>query len=474
MSSGWFPPREDSPSVLSNRVFSIRRLNKMEAQRLGSQLNNLDAEKAQTQALISQEQKALIKELTQIREIKDNSAVSSERRKLLQQTSSKESQLMCRHHLTGETVKQQATHTRFRSLSSGQCPPTQCSHLPSLNGRQRSLSTTCPPLLGREELPGTLRCKESGSLQDVNNNTAQKDYDMYTSRNEKLRQRSLSTGTCSCPRTSAWAGGKSEFEVSSYTKVEDWHNHGVSQDYLGLEFKQTPKAAREEMRRDTQYGMNKDTLSRPKLNSSNGSYVCDRRQTEGISSTDELSKLAPMRRVRSYSTNSAPIISEGRVVGLGAASKTTIVPQRFDTANQRRTKHSTSFAPKVNEGEEHHGDGSNENTAKNAELQRIPLLSTARRRHRSLSTNCPPAVIEGIVVEDENNNEKLNLKTNTEEKRKDSLNDETKERNISTKHIVNDKDFDESRIDHSDCSVPRDPGRDGKEHKGDISLPALQ
>lgn len=442
----------------------------MEAQRLGSQLNNLDAEKAQTQALISQEQKALIRELTQIREIKDNSAVISERRKLLQQTSSRESQLMCRHHLTaGEPVKQQAAHTRFRSLSSGQCLPTQCSHLPSLNGRRRSLSTTCPPLrLGREELTGTLRCKESGSLQDVNNNTAPKGYDMYTSRNERMRQRSLSMGTC--PRTSAWVGGKSEFEVSSYTRVKDWQNPGASQDYPDLEFKQTPKSAREEMRRDAQYGMNKDALSRRKLNSSNGSYVCDRRQTEGISRTDDLSKLAPMRRVRSYSTNSAPIVSEGRVVGLGAAGKTTIVPQRLDAANQRRRKHSTSFAPKVDEGEEHHGDGSNENTAKNEELQRIPLLSTTRRRHRSLSTNCPPEVIEGIVVEDENNNENLNLKTNTEEKQKDSLNDETKE----LLHIVNDKDFDESRIDHSDCSVPRDPGQDGKGHEDDISLPALQ
>lgn len=436
----------------------------MEAQRLGSQLNNLDAEKAQTQALISQEQKALIRELTQIREIKDNSAVSSERRKLLQEASSKESQLLYRHHLTGETVKQQAAHIRFRSLSTGQCPPTQCSHLPSLNGRQRSLSTTCPPLhLGREELTGTLRCKESGSLQDVNNNTAQKGYDMYTSRNEKLRQRSLSTGTCS--RTSAWVGGKSDFEVSSYTKVKDWQNRGVSQDYLDLEFKHSPKSSWEEMRRDTQYDMNKDVLSRRKLNSSNGSYVCDRRQTKGIARND-LSKLAPMRRVRSYSTNSAPIISEGRVAGLGTVSKTTILP-----ASQRRRKHSTSLTPKVDEGEEHN-DGSNENTAKNEELQRISLLPT--RRHRSLSTNCPPVVIEGIVVEDENNNEKLNLKTNTEEKRRNSLNDKTKERYISTKHVVNDKDFDESWIDHSDCPVPPDPGRDGKGHEDDISLPALQ
>ena len=470
MSSGWFPPREDCPSVLSNRVFSIRRLNKMEAQRLGSQLNNLDAEKAQTQALISQEQKALIRELTQIREIKDNSAVSSERRKLLQQTSSKESQLPYRHHLTGETVKQQAAHTRFRSLSTGQCPPMHCSRLPSLHGRQRSLSTTCPPLcLGREELTGMLRCKESGSLQDVNNNTAQKGYNMYTSRNEKLRQRSLSTGTR--PRTSAWVGGKSDFEVSSYTKVKDWQNRGVSEDCLDLEFKQTPKSSWElEMRRDTEYDMNKDALSRLKLNSSNGSYVCDRRQTKGVI-RDDLSKFAPMRRVRSYSTNSAPIISEGRVVGLGAAGKTTIVPQRFDTASQRRRKHSTSFAPKADEGEEHH-NGSNENTYRNEELQRIPLLPT--RRHRSLSTNCPPVVKEGIVVEDENNNEKLKFKTNTEEKRRNSLNDETKERNISTKNVLNDKDFDESWIDHSDFSVPPDTGRDGKGHEDDTSLLALQ
>ena len=461
MSSPWFPPREDSPSVLSNRVFSIRRLNKIEDKRLGSQLNNLDTEKAQTKALISQEQRALIKELTQIREIKVSSAVSTERRKLLQQTSSKESQLMCRHHLTEGTVRPQGAQARFRSLSTGQFPPTHGSHLPSLEGRQRSLSTTCPHLrLGREELTGTLRCKELGSLQGVNNNTAQKGYDeVQTSRIEKLRQRSLSTGTC--PRTSAWMGGKSDSEVSSYTK------RGVSQECLDLEIKQTPKSAWEEMRRDTQYDMNKDALSRVKLDSRNGSYVCDKRQTKGII-RDETSRLTPMRRVRSYSTNSAPIISEGRVVGLGTAGKTMIVPQCFDTASQRRRKHSTCFPPKVNEGEEHNGS----NAVRNKELQtRIPLLPT--RRHKSLSANCPPVTIEGIVGEDENNNEKLNLKTDTEKKRRNSLNDETKERHIST-NVVNDKKFDESRIDHDDSSVPPDPEQDGKGHEADISLPALQ
>ena len=156
MSAVWYPPREDSPSVVSNRVFAIRRLNKMASQRLGSELNSLDAEVIQAKSMIEKEQEALKKELAQIQEVKSNPMVSIERRKLQQQTSSSQIR-MGRSRFPGEA---NPVPTIFRSLSTGHLT-MQRSRIFSSKEKERKLEITCPPLSSVRERPtGTRSCQE--------------------------------------------------------------------------------------------------------------------------------------------------------------------------------------------------------------------------------------------------------------------------------------------------------------------------
>ena len=402
MSSIWHLPREDTPSVLSNRVYSVRHLNKLESQRLGSQIHHLNVEEAQTTSLISQEQKALRRELTQIREVKGNPPVGIERRKLLQQMSNKESQT-CRHHLSVET---QEVQSRFRSLSTGHAP-LQRPQLPPLNARQRSKSTTCPPLCSRrEELSGpAFRRKESESVQDINNNIPQKGVSGPT-RNDKIRLKSLSTGNR--PQISAWAGGKKdgiqEVRKDDFAAVQNWQN----QNHINLETKINPNPAwgKEGSRKEKRFSGN----------SSKAPYVSDQDlQTQGAVKNAS-TKLALTRRGRSYSTGRAPIISEGKVVGL--CGKTTTVSQYAKLESQRRKSCGTSSSLKVFVKDDRQ-DAPKENTnQKRQPMQSIPMLLTGRKR--SMSTNCPPVSLEGMVVDNDNKNKQLNFKMNTDGKQRNS------------------------------------------------------
>lgn len=432
MSSIWHLPKEDSPSVLSNRVYSIRRLNKMESQRLRSQINCLNAEEAQMRSLISQEQKALRKELTHIREVKSNPAVGTERRKLMQQLSSKESQTY--RQPSAET---QGAQQRFRSLSTGH--DHICSHLPSLtNQLQRSRSTTCPPLdLGGEQPSGAFRHRKvSGTLYDINKNTSQEAWRNVT-RNEKLRQRSLSTATH--PRISAWvenkndgvADSRGDIQESAYAKV---HSRQCRNN-VKIDFRHGLKSAWEEK---TGYSYSKD----------NASALSCSKQMKGVVGDAAPSKLASMQRRRCYSTNSAPIISEGRVIGL-VDRTTTVHAQNAGAVNQRRRCYSHSFTPKMVDREEH-DDASKENNSRKEELHSIPVTSTHTQvRQRSLSTNC-----EGKqAVANENNNGQLNLNMNMDDKQINSLNGGTEEGKLLSKLAVGDDNFDQSQISQSDSSV---------------------
>lgn len=403
MSSLWQPPKEDSPSVLSNRVFSTRRLNKIESQRLGSQLNNLVAEVSQAKSLISQEQKALRKELAQIREVKGTPGVSIERRKLLQQVSSKESQI-CRHRSTLET---QGAHK-------------QQPHLLSLNARQRSLSTNYPPLdLRGEKLTGSLNRKLSGNLQNLNSNETHREtgIDMQSAENRKLRQRSLSTGNY--PRISAWVDDKNGALDDTHTRQKNnssthidgknWQNRGKRQDHVNLELRHSPKSTPEETKRDRQYDASKKTLPEIKMYfcSRSGAVLCacDNRRAKGVVK-DGLSKLALTRKVRSFSTNSSPTISDGKVVCLG--DKTTSVPQLCDAACQGwRCRYRTSSTPNVDTVDAY----GYQDAEKNKEAKRTVLIP---RRNRSLSSNYPPEIsLQGAVLESSPNERRLDSKLRT-------------------------------------------------------------
>ena len=362
MSSAWHPPKEDYPSVLSDRVYSIRRLNKMESQRLHSQLNYLNAEIAQSKSLISQEQTALRKELEQIRKVKDNPSIGLEKRKLIRKNFSSRSQTFS-HSLSLET---QAMQSRFRSLSTGQAPK-RSSQLNPLSIRRRSKSTTCPPLrVGVDELSGAFY-----AMNSVEGNGQQGD-----ARSQK--KRSFSTST---------QAQISELETGANTKT-----NGITD----------TEGADSEVLTDTK------TLKWERSNRLENTKKCnlehggprlipiDFRHERGSNAPG---KLLPTRRVRSYSTNSTPIISEGKVVGL--SGKTTTVPlQCVDAARQRPRCWNTSCISKTIE-ERRLGVLLDSPVMKTERRQSTPI--PVNRRPRSLSTNCPPVILERRGTTQNNN-----------------------------------------------------------------------
>lgn len=190
-----YTPREDSPSVLSNRVFAIRRINKMEAKRLGLQLNTLDAEVMQTKNMIAQKQQALKKELAQIHEVKNNPAVGIERRKLQRQLSSKQI-LMGRQRLAGDT---QGAQTLFRSFSTSHLP-MQGSRGFTVHGKERKLGTLCPSLstVG-ETLTGTLSQRESIFDNHTEQEMCNDRLPASATEKKKFLRKSLSTETSRTP-----------------------------------------------------------------------------------------------------------------------------------------------------------------------------------------------------------------------------------------------------------------------------------
>lgn len=225
----------------------IRRLNKMETQRLGTRLDGLSAEAEQARSIISQEQKELRKQLIQIQEVKGNPPVSAERRKLSQQLSCKETR---QYGSCGETA---GTQQRYRSFSTGDryrgAPLTQ---FPLVNGRPRSQSSSTPIRLGKDDPSGVFRRLSRGS-NGTNRNSPSDAWpgtSTFVKCNDKPRQRSLSTGTY--PRFSAWEAVSKNDEVTTGLKRDDmgasttaeFEKSGASrtwrQDHLNLELTQSP------------------------------------------------------------------------------------------------------------------------------------------------------------------------------------------------------------------------------------------
>ena len=359
MTSEWFLPREDSPSVVSNRVFMIRRLNKMESQRLEYRLDGLSAEVEHTRSLISREQKELRKELTQIREVKGNPPVSPERRKLSQELRScKETS---RQGSSGET---QGVQKRYRSLSTGDrlrgAPSTQ---LPLVNGRTRSYSSSTPVRLGNED-PSRIFRKLSGDSNGTNRNSplpAWSSNSSFAQCNDKPRQRSLSTGTY--PRLSAWEIiGKTDEVTTGFKRDKigascrnEFEKSGVNrtwkQDHLGFEQRQSSAWAWKETRRFLQNKSSATVWSEDEGNSrkkANEAMIAG--QTSELASTHKERRLQ-----RSFSTNSAPTISRGRVVETCKEKPGKVNKIRSDQpvnpASSRQRRYSTNCRPKLVNGE---------------------------------------------------------------------------------------------------------------------------
>ena len=397
MSSAWHPPKEDYPSVLSDRVYSIRRLNKMESQRLHSQLNYLNAEIAQSKSLISQKQTALRKELEQIRKVKNNPSIGLEKRKLLRKNFSSRSQTF-RHGLSLET---QAMQSRFRSLSTGQAPK-RSSQLNPLSIQRRSKSTTCPPLrVGVDELSGAFYAMNSVEGNGQGEARCQKRRSFSTSTQPQISE--LETGANT--RTNGITDTEgADSEVLTDTKTPKWERSNSLENTKKCELKR----------------------GGPRL------IPVDFRHERGSNAPG---KLLPTRRVRSYSTNSTPIISEGKVVGL--SGKTSTVPlQCVDAARQGPRCWNTSCFSKTIE-ERRLGVLLDSPVMKTVRRQSTPI--PVNRRPRSLSTNCPPVILERRgTTQTDNNCLKPNLKKEPFKGNEGNLPSfENKEKTISKEQVQN-------------------------------------
>lgn len=443
MSSAWHPPKEDCPSVLSNRVYSIRRLNQMESQRLHSQLNYLNAEIALSKSLISQEQTALRKELEQIRKVKDNPSIGLEKRKLLQKDFSSRSQTF-RHGLSLET---QATQSRFRSLSTGQAPK-RSSQITQLSIRRRSKSTTCPPLrVGVDELSEAFYAMNSVQGNVQGNAKGQKKRSFSTGTQPQISE--LETGANA--KTNGITDTKgADSEVLTDTKTLKWERCN--------RLENTKKY-------DLEHGG-------PPLT------PIDFRQKVHERGSNAPGKLLPTRRVRGYSTNSTPIISEGKVVGLSGNKTTTVPRQSVDAARQRPRCWNTSCTSKTIK--ERRLDVPLDSPVMKTTLpnrQSTPM--PANRRPRSLSTNCPPVILEWRGTTQNNNCLEPNLKKERFEGNETNLPSfKNKEETISKEQVQNGATLPETTNGYNNTqqltsSVEIPEGKETAGNRDGISLPLL-
>lgn len=476
MTSGWFPPREDSPSVVSNRVFMVRRLNKMESQRLSTRLDGLNAEIQQAKSLIWQEQQELRKQLTQIREVKRDPTVSAERRKLLQQFSCKEPRRLD-HGLSGETPGAQQ---RYRSLSTGdRYRGTLSTQLPLVNdGRSRSKSSCTPPR--KEQLSTVFRKLSGGSNARINNSPsagangllpseAWPDISTFVTTNAKPRQRSVSTGTY--PRISAWEGiGKIEgvtglnrdHTVTSTSRFESENsgsNRGCSQDLLNLELRQSPTWVGAGTRKYIGNKNSATALTGVKIN-------LEQKEGENMTSSQssEFTSTRRERRQRSYSANSAKTISKGRVLEVckkePRKTSTVNTDQSVGSASSKQRRYSTNCRPKVVDGVVVDVPSAKK-TSRDDNFQGVPVQLT--RRERSLSNNCPPVVLEGENVESDDDKE-----------RNSSASRESEKGNTFGKHVTTDVDFHSKRSKScQDISTVGTRDKTGQVQENGISLPRL-
>lgn len=475
MRSGWFLPREDNPSVVSNRVFAVRRLNQMESQRLGTRLDGLSAEVEQAISLISQEQKELRKQLTQIQEVKGNPPVSAERRKLSEQFSRKETRLC------GETL---GVQQRYRSLSTGDryrgAPLTQ---FPLVNGHSRNQSSSTPIRSGKDD-PSRVFRKLSGGSNSTNRNSPSEAWpgiSTFVKCNDKPRQRSLSTGTY--PRFSAWeAIGKND-EVTSGLKGDDMGastrdeseksgaNRTCRQDHLNPELTQSPTWA---WKGTKTFLWNKSSAIALSEGMGKSRQKGDEAMVSGRNS--QLASTRKERRQRSFSTNSAPTISRGRVVEVykEEPSKANIISsadQSICPASSRQRRYSTNCRPKLVNGEVVDIPGDKENTNRNSNRQGVAVQLI--RRQRSLSTSCPPVGLERENVTESNNNKDVfNPLTNAHDnKQRNGSRCESEEENTFSKHVIS-----VVNIPSKSCQHISAVGRENKTEQvqdNEIALPPL-
>ena len=453
MTPGWFLRREDNPSVVSNRVFTIRRLNKMESQRLGNRLDGFDAEVEQAKSLISREQKELRKELTQIREVKGNPPASAERRKLSQELSCKETR---RNSSSGEAPGLQQ---RYRSLSTCdryRAPPLI--QLPLVSGRLRSQSSSTPVRLGNDDPSRVFRKLTRGSEPWPDTST-------FVKCNDKPRQRSLSTGTYL--RFSAWETVGKKDEVTTSLKRD---NIGASsrieyeksemdctwtQDHLGLKLTQSPTWAWKETTKIFRNKSSATALSEDETNS--------RQQNEVMISgqNSELASTRKERRQRSFSTNSARVVEEYKDEP-SQANK--ISPdQHVSPATSRQRRYSTNCRPKLLNGEVVDIPGDKENTNRDSSRQGVAVKLI--RRQRSLSTNCPPVKLENeTVVKSDNNKKAFNPLASVDD-------DKREKQNTFRKHAVSDVDIPSKSCQH--ISAVGRKNKTEQVYDNEVSLPRL-
>lgn len=450
----------------------IRRLNKLESQRLGNRLDGLSAEVEQSRSLISREQKELRKQLTQIREVKANPPVSAERRKLSQELSSKETR---RHGSSGETPGVQQRH---RSLSTGDryrgAPLTQ---LPLLNGRSRSRSSSTPVRLGNDD-PSRVFRKLSGGSNGTNRNSHSEAWPGISTSakcNDKPRQRSLSTGTY--PRFSTLETvGKSEAtglkrdDLTSSSKIDSEKsamNRTWRQDHIDLELAQSQTSAWKETRRFLRRNNSNATASSE--DEGNGRQKGNEAMISGQNS--ELASTSKERRQRSFSTNSAPTISRGRVVEYQEVpSKAEISSdQPVSPTSSRQRRYSTNCRPKLLNGEVVDVPVDKESTNRNSNHQGVAAQLIQRRR--SLSTNCPPVIFENETVS--NKDSVFNSLTSVDDdKQRNGSRSEGEEQNAYSKHAMSSVDISSKSCQHI-STVGRKNKTEQIHMNNEFSLPRL-
>ena len=291
--------------------------------------------------------------------------------------------------------------SRFRSLSTGQAP-NRNSQLTPLSIRRRSKSTTCPPLrVGVDELSGAFYAMNSVERNCQGDARCQKKRSFSTS--TQLQISELETGANAKTNGITDTEG-ADSEVLTDTKTLKWERAN--------RLENTKKC-------DLERGG-------PRL------IPIDFRHERG---SNVSGKLLPTRRVRSYSTNSTPIISKGKVVGL--SGQTTTVPlQSVDAARQRPRCWNTSCTSKTIE-ERRLGVLLDSPVMKTELRQSTPI--PVNRRPRSLSTNCPPMILERRgTTQTDNNCLKPNLKKEPFKGNEGNLpNFENKEKTISKEQVQN-------------------------------------
>ncbi|PFX32060.1 hypothetical protein AWC38_SpisGene3053 [Stylophora pistillata] len=400
MSFGWVPPKEDSPSVISNRVFTVRRLNKMESKRLGTQLNILKAEEEHFKSLISHKQQILKKELSEIRQVKENPTFGIERRKLLQQISCKETR---QYGSAGQNTE------RSRTLSAGESDR-------------------------KEELSTDVKKKPWGLHNNICTTPSEgwPKISASVNRNSKSRQRSLSTGVY--PHISAWGGNRGNDGLSVRLGEDDfWGSDGIKHEGSGLDHRCRSRKLSFEFSQSTNWTwrgrrhiLNKDGATMPGSEFGVNSW---QKRGEEIRSSQKSLTGGGERRQRSYSTNYAPNISGGRVfeVCQGLEQNKLNAQDLCSTraVKSGRRRYTTNCRPKVSNGKVIEISGENKSNGVNSYHQ-----VTTVRRQRSLTVNCPPVC--------DSSKDKYNLLDFTDDKKANNSSCEREENAVVNENIVND------------------------------------